>query len=302
VQTEHDVKKVTEKGCTAIMNIMNGQDMDQRGVNWSWLCQQYRNNGVQYCINEPVSDVDENQYCNDLFRAALQLHDLRDIKNQKVYLNCAAGVSRAPTLMIVYLALFIKHKDWQNVDELYQYLENQYRWQDANLKVARLVIARNKDFQEKQYKLYLEEEERKRREAEEAERQRLLNANLSDAERQRLLKLKEQEEEKLRQQRLQFAEAEKLRLEKVERDKHDRLRRMKQKEDEELRQAEIDGRNLDEEIKEARAKLERLQKESKDRIRKERDEDERNQKIQDMKRKQDEDDEQAWMIRLAKVA
>ena len=111
--------------------------------------------------------------------------------------------------MIVYLALFIKHKDWQSVEELYQYVENQYRWQDANLKIAKMVIERNKDFQNKQYQLFLEEEERKKREAEEAERQRLLNANMSDAERERLRKLKAEEEEKLRLQRLAFAEAEK---------------------------------------------------------------------------------------------
>lgn len=284
------------------MNIMTSQDMDQRGVNWNWLCQQYRSNGIQFCLNEPVSDVDENQYCNDLFRAALQLHDLRDIKGQQVYLNCTAGVSRGPTLMIVYLALFIKHKEWQNVEELYQYIENQYRWQDANLKIAAMVIERNKDFQDKQYQLYLEEEERKRREAEEAERQRLLNANMSDAERQRLLKLKNEEEEKLRLQRLAFAEAEKERLAKVEKDKNDRLRRMKAKEDEENRQAVIDGKNLDEEIKAARAKLEKLQKEQKERARQIREEDEKNQKIRDKKRQQDEDDEKEWMIKLAKLA
>jgi hypothetical protein len=48
--------------------------------------------------------------------------------------------------------------------------------------------------------------------------------------------------------------------------------------------------------------LEKLQKESKDRHRQNREEDERNQKIADKKRKQDEDDEQEWMIKLAKLA
>jgi len=71
-----------------------------------------------------VSDIDEDQYCNDLFRAAMQLHDLRDIKQQKVYLNCTAGVSRGPTLFIVYLALFIKHKQWESVENLYQFCED----------------------------------------------------------------------------------------------------------------------------------------------------------------------------------
>jgi hypothetical protein len=64
------------------MNVMTTQDMEQRGISWSWLSQEYRSKGMQYCIQESVADVEENQYCNDLFRAALQLHDLRDIKNQ----------------------------------------------------------------------------------------------------------------------------------------------------------------------------------------------------------------------------
>ena len=83
---------------------------------------------MNYSIHESVSDNEENQYCLDLFRAAMALHDLRDIKNQQVYLNDTAGVSRCATLMIVYLALFIKHKNWQSVEDLYIFVEDQYRW------------------------------------------------------------------------------------------------------------------------------------------------------------------------------
>jgi hypothetical protein len=71
--------------------------------------------------------------------------------------------------MIIYLALFIKHPSWRKIEELYQYVEEQYEQQDANLKIAALVIHKNKSFQEKQYKMYLEDEERRKREAEELE-------------------------------------------------------------------------------------------------------------------------------------
>jgi len=57
-----------------------------------------------------------------------------------VFVNCTAGVSRGPTLMVVYLALFIKHKKWEDIDAIYQTVEDHYRWQDANVKVAKLVI------------------------------------------------------------------------------------------------------------------------------------------------------------------
>jgi len=48
--------------------------------------------------------------------------------------------------MIVYLALFIRHPSWRSVEELYNWVEEQYEWQDANLKIAALVIHKNKDF------------------------------------------------------------------------------------------------------------------------------------------------------------
>lgn len=52
----------------------------------------------------------------------------------------------------------------------------------------------------------------------------------------------------------------------------------------------------------ARAKLEKLQKESKDRISLNREEDEKNQKIRDARLKKDDDEEKEWMIKLAKLA
>ena len=140
-------------------------------------------------------------------------------------MNCTAGVSRAPTLMLIYLALFIRHPSWRNVEELYEYVEDEYEWQDANLKIAALVIHKNKAFQENQYKMYLEDEERRKREAEELERQRQLGNALDESERIRLLRLREAEAEKLRLQRLAVKEAERLRIEQIEEDKIDRERR-----------------------------------------------------------------------------
>lgn len=49
-------------------------------------------------------------------------------KGEEVFVHCAAGVTRSPTLMIVYMALFIKDKRWRSVEDLYNYLEEVYRW------------------------------------------------------------------------------------------------------------------------------------------------------------------------------
>jgi protein-tyrosine phosphatase len=79
-------------------------------------------------VHDPVSDNLESEYCDDLFRAALKLYELRDIQGKQVFLNCTAGVSRAPTLILVYMALFIRHESWRNIVELYGWLEEKYEW------------------------------------------------------------------------------------------------------------------------------------------------------------------------------
>ena len=144
--TEQDVNRVYEARSNAVLNIMTQQDMTQRGINWGQMCGWYRNRGINTIVHDPVSDNLEAEYCDDLFRAALKLYELNVVQGKQVFLNCTAGVSRAPTLMIIYLALFIRHPAWRSVEELYQWVEDQYEWQDANLKIAALVIHKNKDF------------------------------------------------------------------------------------------------------------------------------------------------------------
>jgi protein-tyrosine phosphatase len=58
----------------------------------------------------------------------MTLNDMVNNQGLRVFLNCTAGVSRGPTLMVVYLALFIKHKNWKDIDAVYQFVEDQYRW------------------------------------------------------------------------------------------------------------------------------------------------------------------------------
>lgn len=236
---EQDVARVYEERCNAVLNIMTEQDMRQRGINWSQMCNWYHNRGINSIIHDPVCDNMEAEYCDDLFRAAIKLYELNVIQGKKVFLNCTAGVSRGPTLLIIYLALFIRHPSWRNIEELYNYVEEQYEWQDANMKIAALVIHKNKDFQENQYKMFLEDEERRKREAEELERQRQLGNAQDESERIRLLRLREAEAEKLRLQRLAVKEAERMKIEQHEEDKIDRERRNRIKQEFEDREAEL---------------------------------------------------------------
>jgi protein-tyrosine phosphatase len=40
---------------------------------------------------------------------------MRNNKNLKVFVNCKSGISRAPTVVLTYLALYKRVNDWQNI-------------------------------------------------------------------------------------------------------------------------------------------------------------------------------------------
>lgn len=171
----------------------------------------YKSRGINLVVNYPVSDINEDEYIENLFQASQHLHDLIDIKGHHVFVHCSSGVSRAPTLVLVYLALFLQHKHWDNLTELHNFVLEYYHVSMANLIIAQKCIEVNREFQSKHRSNYEDEEERSRKAREEAERLRLLKIAQEEAERLRLQRLAEQEQEKLRLQRLQYQEDERKR-------------------------------------------------------------------------------------------
>jgi protein-tyrosine phosphatase len=109
----------------------------------------YRNRGIHNVVHSPVSDYFENEYCEQLFKASLILNELVNIKKLNVFCHCSAGISRGPTLFLCYLALFMKHPQWNNINELYSYIKHFYPFANPNLKVVKRVLEENKDFIDK---------------------------------------------------------------------------------------------------------------------------------------------------------
>ena len=72
------------------------------------------------------------------------------------------GVSRAPTLLMLYLALYMKSQYWNNLDELLKFVKQFHPITNPNMEVIKKVIAENKDFIEQQRRQW-EEDERLRK-------------------------------------------------------------------------------------------------------------------------------------------
>ena len=76
-------------------------------------------------------------------------------------------MTEAPGLVIVYLALFCRHEDWDDLPALAKYLNGFAKNILPNMRIVELTIEKYRKFQEEQRKKRLvEEEERRRREAE----------------------------------------------------------------------------------------------------------------------------------------
>ena len=182
----------------------------------------YRNRGINVIVNYAVSDEDEDIYAEQLFNAAQHLFDLVDMKGHRVFLHDSTGVSRAPTLFLVYQSLFMKTN--MSVPDQYKELKKIYPFATPNFNMINRVLDDNKQFLEKQRARFLEDEKRRRREEDEAALRESLKKAQDEAEVIRLKRLAEEEAERLRLQRLQFEKDEKLRLKKLEEDERERQR------------------------------------------------------------------------------
>ena len=81
-----------------------------------------------------------------MFKAAIELEDLINAKGQHVYLHCNTGISRSPTLLLVYWALFLRHDCWDDPDEMAAFIKQNYELSMPNMKVVKQVIAHNNAF------------------------------------------------------------------------------------------------------------------------------------------------------------
>lgn len=74
------------------------------------------------------------------------LDEMINTNKLRVFLNCTNGVSRAPTLAVLYLTLFVRHEKWDNLEELERYVKRFYPMANANLDIIERIIDEHSEF------------------------------------------------------------------------------------------------------------------------------------------------------------
>jgi thymidine kinase len=65
-------------------------------------------------INHTIDDTNEDTLVRCLFSGVMQLNQLINDRKQRVYVHSTSSMTRAPTLVILYLCLFVLTDDWEN--------------------------------------------------------------------------------------------------------------------------------------------------------------------------------------------
>ncbi len=88
-------------GATAVLNLQTDRDLDDWGVDRTWLEEAYRHHNL-VLRRVPIVDLDPEDLCARLSQAVDILDEMLR-GGHRVYLHCTAGAERSPSTAIAYL-------------------------------------------------------------------------------------------------------------------------------------------------------------------------------------------------------
>ena len=144
----NDVNRLKEAGVTAVLNVQTGPEMNERGIIWDRICSKYRDVGIYNCVSHPISDEDEDEYIEELFHAAQHLNDLLEQGNV-VYVNDNTSTSRGPTVILTYLTLFMKTKNYDYLPDAQNAIINHHEISTPNIAIVGKLLKKHQKFQER---------------------------------------------------------------------------------------------------------------------------------------------------------
>mmetsp|Transcript_16995 Transcript_16995/g.26196 ORF Transcript_16995/g.26196 Transcript_16995/m.26196 type:complete len:427 (-) Transcript_16995:1239-2519(-) len=151
IQTEEEVKILKKMGITAILCLQTKEEQQQLTVEWNYLLQFFYGYGMTLAKNLQINEIDDEQdQARNVFQASQYLNDMINNKDHRVYVYCTSGITRAPTVVAAYLALYKKVKCWEYPQLIESIIQSYCPEAFPNFALLNKTIALNKDFQEKQ--------------------------------------------------------------------------------------------------------------------------------------------------------
>ena len=103
--------------------------------------------------------------CAQLFVGAQHLHHMINVLNLTVYVHCTSGISRAPAVVLAYLCLFKRVKQWQNPSYVSSFVKQFHVNSNPNMRAVERVVQANLGFQKQQKDIFQEKKETRRNES-----------------------------------------------------------------------------------------------------------------------------------------
>mmetsp|Transcript_10582 Transcript_10582/g.17765 ORF Transcript_10582/g.17765 Transcript_10582/m.17765 type:complete len:110 (-) Transcript_10582:84-413(-) len=103
------------------------------------MVEHYDERGME-AVHFPIKDFNSEDLKSHLFEAAKKLHEMIDVKGQKVYVHCTAGMGRAPACVVAYLCLFKKTRNWQDAHYVDRMIKGYRKVSAPNIHAVEQVI------------------------------------------------------------------------------------------------------------------------------------------------------------------
>ena len=109
----------------------------------------YKKHGIDCFQNCPIPEFNQiDNLADKLLEAAKVLDSMRkQLNKQKVFVNCTAGMTRSPSLVILYLCLYCQVDFWKSPVDVYQLVKKHHPISYPNMKSIIRIISRNRTLQ-----------------------------------------------------------------------------------------------------------------------------------------------------------
>ncbi|CAD8131561.1 unnamed protein product [Paramecium pentaurelia] len=106
-QNEQDILYLKQKQVRAVLNLQTRLDMFHRGVNWEQIVDAYKRHNI-VMKNYQIFDMDSEDFEKKSNKAVQILKKLIN-EYEYVYVHCTAGIGRAPSIVVLYLASILQY-------------------------------------------------------------------------------------------------------------------------------------------------------------------------------------------------